>query len=377
MDKLGVYIHIPFCVKKCNYCDFLSAPGTRQVQNDYMGQLLREMEEKKEVLMDYQTDTIFIGGGTPSIIESVWIEKILCKLNELAYITDNCEITMEMNPGTVTKESLAVYKKAGVNRVSLGLQSADNTLLKKLGRIHTYEEFLHSYKLVREAGFSNVNIDMMSALPGQTVEGYRQELEKVLMLSPEHLSAYSLIVEEETPFFTWKEQGKLELPAEDEEREMYYLTDELLGSAGYERYEISNYAKPGYSCRHNEGYWRRKDYIGFGIGAASLLKNVRYKNETNLNTYLEAGKTLGTAEVQPLSTGERMEEFMFLGLRMMAGVQEWDFFRQFGKTIDEVYGEVLKKMCRLELIKREAGFVKLTKKGIDISNAVMAEFLLE
>ena len=377
MDKLGVYIHIPFCVKKCNYCDFLSAPGTRQVQNDYMGQLLREMEEKKEVLMDYQTDTIFIGGGTPSIIESVWIEKILCKLNELAYITDNCEITMEMNPGTVTKESLAVYKKAGVNRVSLGLQSADNTLLKKLGRIHTYEEFLHSYKLVREAGFSNVNIDIMSALPGQTVEGYRQELEKVLMLSPEHLSAYSLIVEEETPFFTWKEQGKLELPAEDEEREMYYLTDELLGSAGYERYEISNYAKPGYSCRHNEGYWRRKDYIGFGIGAASLLKNVRYKNETNLNTYLEAGKTLGTAEVQPLSTGERMEEFMFLGLRMMAGVQEWDFFRQFGKTIDEVYGEVLKKMCRLELIKREAGFVKLTKKGIDISNAVMAEFLLE
>lgn len=377
MDKLGVYIHIPFCVKKCNYCDFLSAPGTRQVQNDYMGQLLREMEEKKEVLMDYQTDTIFIGGGTPSIIESVWIEKILCKLNELAYITDNCEITMEMNPGTVTKESLAVYKKAGVNRVSLGLQSADNTLLKKLGRIHTYEEFLHSYKLVREAGFSNVNIDMMSALPGQTVEGYRQELEKVLMLSPEHLSAYSLIVEEETPFFTWKEQGKLELPAEDEEREMYYLTDELLGSAGYERYEISNYAKPGYSCRHNEGYWRRKDYIGFGIGAASLLKNVRYKNETNLNTYLEAGKTLGTAEVQPLSTEERMEEFMFLGLRMMAGVQEWDFFRQFGKTIDEVYGEVLKKMCRLELIKREAGFVKLTKKGIDISNAVMAEFLLE
>lgn len=377
MDKLGVYIHIPFCVKKCNYCDFLSAPGTRQVRNDYMGQLLREMEEKKEVLMDYQTDTIFIGGGTPSIIESVWIEKILCKLNELAYITDNCEITMEMNPGTVTKESLAVYKKAGVNRVSLGLQSADNTLLKKLGRIHTYEEFLHSYKLVREAGFSNVNIDMMSALSGQTVEGYRQELEKVLMLSPEHLSAYSLIVEEETPFFTWKEQGKLELPAEDEEREMYYLTDELLGSAGYERYEISNYAKPGYSCRHNEGYWRRKDYIGFGIGAASLLKNVRYKNETNLNTYLEAGKTLGTAEVQPLSTGERMEEFMFLGLRMMAGVQEWDFFRQFGKTIDEVYGEVLKKMCRLELIKREAGFVKLTKKGIDISNAVMAEFLLE
>lgn len=402
MKKLEIYIHIPFCAKKCDYCDFLSMRADEGTKREYVNGLIREIELSKDMMKGYKVDTVFIGGGTPSILREDYIEKIMQTLKDNCELSENAEITIECNPGTVNLKKLEAYKKSGINRISFGLQSANDNELRELGRIHDFEGFVESYKLARKAGFNNINVDLMSALPGQTLESYRDTLNKVIELNPEHISAYSLIVEDGTPMEERVEQNLVTLPGEDTEREMYYLTREVALKNGYNRYEISNYAKTGYECRHNEGYWKRVEYLGFGLGAASLYQNKRYSNVSNLNEYigllLDGGNdedyyggmvyqddvwdiqedTLNIlhGKISTLSNKDMMEEFMFLGLRMTEGVSEEKFEMDFGRNIDKVYGDVIEKLEKQHLLEKKDGRIKLTDRGVDISNYVMSEFLL-
>ena len=385
--KIEIYIHIPFCVKKCAYCDFLSCPADDETKDRYVQALCREIEWSKDCLKEYLVDTVFIGGGTPSILEEKYIAQILDTLRSSARISDDAEITIECNPGTLTMEKLEAYKDADINRISLGLQSANDEELKTIGRIHNFEEFKKSFNLARLAGFNNINVDIMSALPGQTLESYKETLAKVITLNPDHISAYSLIVEDETPLKDRVENGEVALPSEDEEREMYYYTKEFLEKTGYKRYEISNYAKDGYECRHNIGYWKRVEYLGFGIGAASLFKGERFSNTSDINRYmhvLEKEDVMNADEVwkalneniETLTQKDEMEEFMFLGLRMTDGVSKSDFKKIFNCDIEAVYGNVIEKLANQNLIKEAGDLITLTDKGIDISNIVLANFLL-
>ena len=376
MKKMGLYIHIPFCVKKCNYCDFLSAPSSKQVQIAYMDTLQKEIEEKAIAYKDWCVDTIFIGGGTPTSVPYETVVKMMDTVRAEFCLDKDCEITIECNPGTVTSEALKAYRAAGINRLSIGLQSADDELLKELGRIHTYEQFLETFIWARKAGFENINVDVMAGLPGQTLEQYEDTLKKVTELDIAHISAYSLIVEEGTPFFKLYEEDKLDLPDEETERQMYYSTKEILGAAGFNRYEISNYAKKGCECRHNVRYWRREDYLGLGLGASSCMENVRFKNTDWLDEYVMENKYMDKCEVQELSKEECMEEFMFLGLRMTEGVSKTKFEDTFGVTMDKVYGPVLSKLKEQKLIAEEGDLVCLTEYGLDVSNRVWVEFLL-
>lgn len=386
---LAIYIHIPFCVRKCLYCDFLSAPATEEVQKAYENAILQEIQNyKKSVLMKvsgaseenetFIVTSVFFGGGTPSLVCGETIAAILNELRRKFEFSKDVEITVECNPGTVNEKKLNTYQKAGVNRLSFGLQSANNQELKNLGRIHTWEDFLESFSLARKLGFSNINIDLMSALPGQTEESYEQTLQKVLLLKPEHISAYSLIIEEGTPFYEKYSSG-LGLPDEDMERTMYQRTKELLEQKGYYRYEISNYAKSGYECRHNLCYWDGTDYIGFGLGASSMLEHIRYHNCSDMQNYIKQASQPERLweEITVLSVREQMEEFMFLGLRCMKGISIKTFEERFGVTYNSVYGQVTKKMNELDLIALEEGRVYLTEKGIDVSNYVLSEFLIE
>lgn len=384
-DKsLELYVHIPFCVRKCEYCDFLSAPAGADTQQEYVRNLLLEIEQKGVRCTDYEVTTIFFGGGTPSILKAGWIADILNAIHRNFKVRKDAEITIECNPGTLTFEKLSIYKSAGINRISVGLQSASDAELRELGRIHTYEDFLKSYDLIRKKGFSNVNIDLMAALPGQTLKSYEQTLRRVLALKPEHISAYSLIIEEGTPFYEKYEADELlrekgekpqMLPSEETERLMYERTKELLLAHGYERYEISNYARRGYVCRHNIGYWRRENYLGFGLGSASLLENERFHNTTDLTDYL--GGDYLAYEQEKLDKKSQMEEFMFLGLRMTDGISTECFRQIFGLTVELVYGPVLEQQIADQLLRKEDGRIFLTERGLDVSNYVMAQFLLD
>lgn len=384
-DKsLELYVHIPFCVRKCEYCDFLSAPAGADTQQEYVRNLLLEIEQKGVRCTDYEVTTIFFGGGTPSILKAGWIADILDAIHRNFKVRKDAEITIECNPGTLTFEKLSIYKSAGINRISVGLQSASDAELRELGRVHTYEDFLKSYDLIRKKGFSNVNIDLMAALPGQTLKSYEQTLRRVLALKPEHISAYSLIIEEGTPFYEKYEADELlrekgekpqMLPSEETERLMYERTKELLLAHGYERYEISNYARRGYACRHNIGYWRRENYLGFGLGSASLLENERFHNTTDLTDYL--GGDYLAYEQEKLDKKSQMEEFMFLGLRMTEGVSTECFRQTFGLTVELVYGPVLEQQIADQLLRKEDGWIFLTERGLDVSNYVMAQFLLD
>lgn len=368
-----LYIHIPFCVRKCAYCDFLSAPGSEEAKASYTKALLREIEavktEKREV------SSIFVGGGTPSALSPSLMGDIFEKIHESFSVAQDAEITIEANPGTLSKEKLFLYKNAGINRLSLGLQSPEAAELKSLGRIHTYEEFLESFSLAREAGFQNINVDLMCALPDQTYEGWIRNLRTVAALHPEHISAYSLIIEEGTPFA----KRKLNLPDEDTEYKMYEDTAGILEEYGYEQYEISNYAKKGLVCRHNIGYWTRKEYLGLGLGAASLWENQRFSNTSDFSAYLkESGSPEKIRENrETLSLEDEMSEFMFLGLRMTEGVSKAEFLESFGTPIESVYGKVLDKYKNMGLLEEKEGRIFLTRAGIHVSNGVMAEFLLE
>lgn len=368
-----LYIHIPFCIRKCAYCDFLSAPGSEEAKASYTEALLREIEavktEKREV------SSIFVGGGTPSALSPSLMGDIFEKIHKSFSVAPDAEITIEANPGTLSKEKLFLYRNVGINRLSLGLQSPEAAELKRLGRIHTYEEFLESFSLAREAGFQNINVDLMCALPDQTYEGWVRNLRKVAALHPEHISAYSLIIEEGTPFA----KRKLNLPDEDTEYRMYEDTAGILAEYGYEQYEISNYAKKDLACQHNVGYWTRKEYLGLGLGAASLWGNQRFSNTSDFSLYLNNSgfpeKIRGDRET--LSLEAEMSEFMFLGLRMTKGVSKAEFLEGFGVPIECVYGKVLDKYKSVGLLEETEGRIFLTRAGIHVSNGVMAEFLLE
>jgi len=396
MNYLSLYIHIPFCVRKCHYCDFLSAPCNEETRQKYVETLCMEVAQRAGKFKDRKVDTIFFGGGTPSILSIEQFGQIMAVIKQEFDVLPKAEISMEVNPGTVNREKLEAYRRLGVNRLSIGLQSADNEELKILGRIHTWEVFVQTWELVRETGFSNVNIDLMSALPGQTLESYESTLRKVLALKPEHISAYSLIIEEGTRFYEWfgdEAAAQVEeecweydledknvvfrtkkLPDEITDRKMYDLTRTLLEEYGYYRYEISNYALKGYECKHNKGYWKRKDYLGLGLGAASLIDNVRSSNVSELAEYLELN---WSTDQEELSHKDQMEEFMFLGLRMMEGVSVQEFKNQFGKSIDDVYGKQISKLQKQGLLEfnETTGRYALTMHGIDVSNQVFVEFI--
>lgn len=375
MEKLGIYIHIPFCARKCAYCDFLSAPADADTITRYLKRLMQEIENEAPAYRDYEVVSVFIGGGTPSLLPGGSVEELMHLLYGRFRVMQGAEITMEANPGTLTTQKLSSYKRAGINRLSIGLQSADDEELKRLGRIHTYAVFLESYRAALDAGFENINIDLMSALPGQSVDSYQRTLDKVLELHPKHISAYSLIIEEGTPFHALYGEGRGfgVLPGEEEDREMYAYTEQALSGRGYGRYEISNYAQKGYECRHNMGYWTRRSYAGFGLGASSLVNETRWRNSSALETYLQNGPV--KEDKQELSVTEQMEEFMFLGLRLAEGVAKADFQDKFGVPMDEIYGKILQKYSALGYL-CDTERVYLNRKGMDVSSYIMSDFLL-
>lgn len=378
--ELELYLHIPFCVSKCKYCDFLSAPSGEEQRQIYVERLCRRIRYWSDVIHNYGYEivSIFVGGGTPSILTEAQITQVFEAVHESFPIREDAEITLEMNPGTDVKDKLPVYRELGINRLSMGLQSADNEELKCLGRIHTYEDFRQVYQWAREAGFTNINVDLMSAIPGQTLESYEDTLRKVADLEPEHISAYSLIIEEGTPFYERYGESRHaeELPDEDIERQMYVRTGEILEDYGYHRYEISNYAKDGYECRHNLGYWDRKEYLGLGAGASSLMDHIRWKEPDHIGP--STGLVLEEREdFTRLRRKDEMEEFMFLGLRKINGVSEYDFYKSFRVSMDEIYKESIENLIKEGLLVREEDRIRLTDRGIDLSNYALSQFLLE
>lgn len=369
-EAVEIYVHIPFCARKCDYCDFVSFVCDEDTQKKYFDALKKQIELKKETVGKVPVVSCFFGGGTPSLPLAGYIGEVLAKLKECFEFTDDAEISIEMNPNSASLEKLKSYRALGFNRVSIGLQSTENSELKTLSRLHSYEDFLNTFKAARQAGFDNINVDLMSALPGQTLESYKKTLERVTALEPEHISAYSLIVEENTPFYERYKDGA-GLVDEDTEREMYYLTKSFLEDKGYFRYEISNYAKKGFECRHNLGYWRRVPYLGFGISAASLYKEVRYQMHSDLERY-----SLGdfAEEKTVLSENDRMEEFMFLGLRCIEGVSKDEFFKTFKKDLEDQYKEELEKLENEGLLVNSSR-VFLTDRGLDLANYCMSQFI--
>lgn len=407
-SPLSIYIHIPFCMKKCRYCDFLSAPAGEETQEEYVHALLKEIEYWGKLLFGVRIKSVYIGGGTPSVLREELIKKVLCKLikafpdmnretkrKKNPYRKESeCkapEISIEVNPGTVTEDKLKAYKQAGINRISIGLQSADREELKLLGRIHTYEDFLETYHMARAQGFANLNIDLISALPGQKLKSWQGTLEKVLALEPEHISAYSLMIEEGTPFYETYSGHQELLPDEETDRVMYALTKDMLQKAGYERYEISNYSRKGKECLHNMVYWQRGNYLGLGLGSASMIENIRFRNISSLGDYVncwrvdkEKNREIGSMfekipaiceDIQHLSQKEQMEEFMFLGLRMMKGVSVKEFEEVFGKSIFDVYGRQITKYKEQHVLTVDER-IALTDRGLDVSNMILADFLL-
>lgn len=380
--EMQLYIHIPFCVRKCAYCDFLSFAADEKTQEMYVKALIKELKFYGEKYKEKTISTIFFGGGTPSWLDEKQMSAIMEAVYQYFDVAKDAEITIECNPGTVTDEKFSAYKNAGINRLSIGLQSANDEELQILGRIHTFKQFLRTYEKARQYGFSNINVDLMSALPGQTVDSFMSSIKKVVHLKPEHISAYSLIIEEETPFFEKyrddvrrqeRDEPTLFLPREEEVYEITKRTRNYLQEEGYHWYEISNFAKKGKECRHNIGYWKRVNYLGVGLGAASLLDEVRYTNITDLAEYIE--NPIQERIGEQLSRKAQMEEFMFLGLRMTEGIHRQDFWDYFRVEIEGIYGDVLRKLQKDGLLQMQEARILLTEKGIDVSNYVLAQFL--
>lgn len=384
---LGIYLHIPFCVQKCRYCDFLSAPAAPKTRRDYVKRLKEELLLFEDA-QAYRVRSVFFGGGTPSLLEpeetAGLMEAVAERFGDMRGDGAPVEITIECNPGTLTPEKLRTYRECGVNRISLGLQSADDQELKLLGRIHTWADFQESFALAREAGFDNINVDLMSGLPGQTRASWEKTLERVLALGPEHISAYGLMIEEGTPFYETygadariREQGGVPalLPTEEEERGMYEDTQRILGGRGFFRYEISNYALPGFESVHNRGYWERTAYAGFGLGASSQLNRLRYKNTDDLVDYLSGD--FSKREVLVLTRDQEIEETMYLGLRMTEGVDLERFRETYHTPAETIYQKQIETLERQGLVRIGGGRLKLTKRGVDVSNRVLAEFLLD
>lgn len=388
--QIGMYVHIPFCIQKCRYCDFLSAPADKLTRQKYIKALIEEIRRAPVLLGDeYVMKSVFFGGGTPSAIDAQMIAEVLRELlihfKEIIakdeYGNSCMEISIECNPGTVTKEKLEIYKSAGFNRISFGLQSANDCELNEIGRIHTWKDFLDGYELARSAGFDNINVDLMFGLPGQTVESWKSTLESVCALKPSHISAYSLILEEGTPLASQiekeEDRGIYRLPDEETEREMYYYVCRYLESQGYEQYEISNFAMPNRKSLHNLSYWECREYLGFGIGAASNFKDMRYKNISSLQKYINL-EFDEKEELEHLSENDRMSEFVFLGLRKTGdGISKAEFEERFGVKFDDIFGNVAKRYIDEQMLSENNGRIALTRRGIDVSNVIMADFILD
>lgn len=365
----SLYVHIPFCVKKCLYCDFNSY-ANRELEDLYIDSLVNEIGKIEQ----NKFGTIFIGGGTPTILSISNLEKLLKSLK--AFSPD--EYTIEANPGTIDDEKLKLLKHYGVNRISMGLQAWQDRLLKGLGRIHTIEDFLKSYNLIRKNGFKNVNIDLMFDIPDQSFEDWKETIENVILLKPEHLSCYSLIIEEGTPFYNLYEKGKLNLVDEVDERKMYYYAIERMEKEGLKQYEISNFSREGYECKHNITYWMDEKYIGVGAGAHSYVDNTRYNNFRDIKKYID-GINNGSAveEKNIVSFNDEISEFMFMGLRMTDGISKKRFKSRFRSDIKEIYSDELNKCIKEGLIEENKECIRLTKRGTDLSNQVFIAFLRE
>ena len=376
-SMLELYIHIPFCIRKCNYCDFLSFPETESGIAQYCHALKEEIKRTGDQAEDIGVRSVFIGGGTPSILEAEQITEIMTCIRNNFSIEKNAEITIESNPGTLNAEKLNCYHELGINRLSIGLQSTDDDCLRRLGRIHTFQEFEKNYEQARKSGFQNINIDLMSGLPGQSLRGYEDTLNRVTELKPEHISSYSLIIEEGTPFY--KSDSVLQqLPDEDTERKMYERTKEILEQQGYERYEISNYARQGRECIHNLGYWEQVPYLGMGLGASSFYNGARFSNERNFRKYLSTPYLPfeHREDYVQVSREEQMEDTMIFGLRKMKGISVSEFEREFGTPIWEMYGSVIERYSNLGLLIQEGDVLRLTDAGIDVSNRIFEDFIL-
>lgn len=374
MKEISLYVHIPFCKQKCMYCDFPSYSGKEKYMDDYIEALNEEILRKRE---NYLIRSIFIGGGTPSYLDEKNLESLLSTLNKLNF-KENIEFTIECNPGTLTRKKLEIMKRYNTNRLSIGLQSTNNILLKDIGRIHTYEIFKNNFLLAREIGFENINVDLMFGLPNQSLDEWRNTLLEIAKLSPEHISAYSLIIEEGTCFYNLYNADKLNLPSEEVEREMYIYTKEILNQYGYEQYEISNYSKPNKECLHNKIYWSCKEYLGVGSSASSFINNTRIKNIDDIDKYIKNIRRNESIveEIHENTIKDSMEEFVFMGLRMIEGIDINEFEERFDKNIYNIYGKVIEKYINEELLASKKGKLYLTSKGIQLSNYVMSDFIL-
>ena len=377
MDKISLYIHIPFCAQKCLYCDFPSFARKDHLRKAYIEALNKEIISLREKYNNLEINTIFIGGGTPSVLES---DELECLLKEVAKLNmaKDIEYSMECNPGNLTEEKLEVMKKYGVNRISMGLQAKQDNLLKGLGRIHNYKTFKENFLLAKKVGFNNINVDLMFGLPNQRLNEWEETLREIISLEPAHISAYSLIIEEGTAFYNLYENDKLKLPTEEEERKMYHLAKKILEENGFNQYEISNYAKEGKECRHNLAYWNMDNWIGVGSASASYMDGKRIKNISSVEEYINSINEKGEAieEIINNSKNDNMEEFMFMGLRKINGIDENEFKNRFSMNINNVYGEIINKYIDEGLLIRESGRIFLSEKGIEISNVIMADFLL-
>ncbi|OPJ63839.1 oxygen-independent coproporphyrinogen-III oxidase-like protein YqeR [Clostridium oryzae] len=374
MKNTALYIHIPFCKSKCFYCDFCSYANSEELMEEYTQALCSEIENCTQ---NQHISTIFIGGGTPTYLNfKAWMKlgDVIKKLD----LDSNLEFTVECNPGTIQEDVMIYLKSIGVNRISMGLQAWQDRLLKLIGRIHSQKDFVDGFKILRNIGFTNINIDVIFGLPTQTMEDFRETLEKIAAMKPEHISCYSLIVEKNTPFGRMYDEGKLELMSDDDVEDMYQFAKRYMNEYGYKQYEISNFAKEGRECRHNTIYWNLGDYLGCGAAAHSYIYNKRYRNEENIKKYINRIDETGSAVVEEKENTlkDNMEEFMFMGLRMMKGVSEEDFKNRFKKDISEVYGAVIDKYTNLKLLCRERGRLYLSDRGIEISNTIMSDFLL-
>lgn len=382
--KAGLYIHIPFCLKKCRYCDFLSFEGSsRELREAYTDALVKELACYSGNGKRPAVDTVFIGGGTPSILATGEIGRILAAAERGFYISGEAEITIEANPKTLTEDKLSAYRAMGINRLSIGAQSMDNDLLSFMGRVHSSRDFAENFQAARDAGFDNINVDLMFGIPGQSRELWEDSLSRVLKLSPEHISFYSLQLEEGTEFCQMYKAGQMDLPPQEEEREMYHRGIDMLKRAGYCHYEISNSAKPGFECRHNLKYWNFDEYFAAGAGAHSFCYDRgRRFNTADLNQYIkrlqEGMDPVEGGGYEEESAAGYMGEYVFTALRTRAGVDTEDFEDTFGVDFCKVYGDKIEKLLQYRekgLLILEEKRIALTERGIDVSNGIMAEFV--
>lgn len=376
MKELGIYIHIPFCIQKCYYCDFISYTNKFDLQKEYINKVIEEIKQNEELIKNRDVTTIYIGGGTPSAIEAQYIKQILDDIYKITNINNKeCEITIEVNPGTVTKEKLSMYKNCGINRISIGLQSTNDKLLKQIGRIHNYKDFLNTYNLVKQFGFKNVNVDLMLGLPNQNIEDLKQSLNILTSLELTHISVYSLIIEQGTKIEKMINQKQLSLPDEDEERNQYKYTKDYLELKGFKHYEISNFAKQGFESKHNINCWEQKEYIGIGAAAHSYINKIRYSNTECIDDYII--KDFKNIKIIHEKQDEKdmQKEYMLLGLRKLDGVKISDFKAKFGENPIYLFRKELDKLVKTDLITVDLDTIKLTYKGLDFANLVWEEFV--